>query len=252
MSTVSAAPAVLPPLAPGASLRWSTVRPIVERLKPATILELGCGGGAFGARLAGMTPAYIAAEPDEVSFELARSRIEPAGGTVINGDHTQLPAGARYDLVCAFEVLEHIEDDHAALAGWAPLVKPGGHLMLSTPAGPDRMGSWDEAVGHYRRYSAEQMTRLLTEVGCVDVQVRLYGWPVGYVLEGARNVIATRRERATAEESIEGRTASSGRQLQPKGALVGAAVRLGTAPFALMQRFMPTRGTALVAVARRP
>ncbi|MFG1921041.1 class I SAM-dependent methyltransferase [Cryptosporangium sp. NPDC048952] len=256
MSAQSVADATAPPLAPGANLRWSVVRPTVERLKPATILELGCGGGGFGARLATMTPRYIAAEPDPVSYALASSRITPVGGEVINGDHTQLPAGETYDLVCAFEVLEHIDDDRVALAGWAPLVKPGGNILLSTPAGPERMGAWDEAVGHFRRYSAEQMTELLTEAGFVDVKVRLYGWPLGYILEGARNRIATRRQGKSvsegAEESIEERTASSGRQLQPKGSLAGNVVKLGTAPFIFVQRLAPTRGTALVAVGRRP
>ena len=44
-----------------------------------------------------------------------------AGGAVLHGDHTAVPAGSSYDLVCAFEVLEHIEDDAAALADWVRL-----------------------------------------------------------------------------------------------------------------------------------
>jgi len=47
-----------------------------------------------------------------------------------------------YDMVCAFEVLEHLKRDEAALRDWITLVRPGGHLVLSVPAGPERFGEW--------------------------------------------------------------------------------------------------------------
>jgi SAM-dependent methyltransferase len=225
------------------------VRPQVQRLRPASLLELGCGGGAFGTGLVQLTPAYTAVEPDETSWRLAYERITPLGGTVIHGDHTKAPE-PNYDLVCAFEVLEHIADDEAALADWAPLVRPGGHILLSTPAVPERMGAWDEAVGHFRRYSPEQISVRLRDAGFVDPWVHCYGWPIGYVLEGVRNRVATRRRMGFG--TIEERTGSSGRQLQPRKRITGAAVRAATAPFELLQRAAPTRGIALVALARKP
>jgi SAM-dependent methyltransferase len=237
------------PLAPGARLRWSVVRPQVQRLRPASLLELGCGGGAFGTGLVQMTPSYTAVEPDETSWRLAYERITPLGGTVIHGDHTKAPA-EHYDLVCAFEVLEHLADDETALADWAPLVRSGGHILLSTPAVPSRMGAWDEAVGHFRRYSPEQISARLLAAGFVDPWVRCYGWPIGYVLEGVRNRVATRRQMAFG--TVEERTGSSGRQLQPRKRITGTLVRAATAPFELLQRAVPSRGIALVALARRP
>jgi SAM-dependent methyltransferase len=239
----------VPPLAPGASLRWSVVQPVVARLRPATILEIGCGGGAFGARLAGSGAEYTAVEPDDESWRLASERIDPLGGTVIHGDHTKVPDGARYDLVCAFEVLEHLADDQAALADWAPLVRPGGHMLLSVPAGPERMGAWDEAVGHFRRYSGALISDRLVRAGLVEPQVRYYGWPIGYLLEGVRNRVAVRHGAAG---TVEERTASSGRQMQPTKRLTGAAVRAGTAPFEMLQRLAPNSGIALIATARMP
>ena len=80
-----------PPLAPRAALRWAVVGREVRKLAPATILELGCGQGGFGARLAQLAQ-YTAVEPDETSCSVAYARITPHGGTVINGDHTQAPA----------------------------------------------------------------------------------------------------------------------------------------------------------------
>jgi SAM-dependent methyltransferase len=237
------------PLAPGARLRWSVVSAEVRALRPASILELGCGGGGFATRLVAMTDRYAAVEPDETSWRLAHDRVAPLGGTVLHGDQTA--ATGTYDLVCAFEVLEHLEDDATALKQWLPLVRPGGHLLLSTPAGPSRMGPWDLAVGHYRRYSPADITAKLTAAGGTDVQVRCYGWPIGYVLENVRNRLATRRGLA-ARGSVEERTASSARQMQPSTRLAGALVTAATTPFAVVQRAVPTRGVALIARATRP
>jgi SAM-dependent methyltransferase len=246
-------------------LRWCVVRPIVANLRPGTILELGCGLGAVGVRLARMG-TYTAVEPDVRSWAVANDRIAPLGATVIHGDHTKAdhtkadhtkadhtkaPDAAGYDLVCAFEVLEHLADDAAALAEWLPLVRPGGHLLLSVPADPRRFGPWDELVGHYRRYTAEQLRDRLVEAGATDVRLIHYGWPLGYLLDTVRNRLAGRRAGGAAGTAEE-RTESSGRVLQPRHVIQGGLVQVGVAPFAALQRLRPGTGPGLVAVATRP
>ena len=237
-----------PPLPPRARLRWTVVEPMIRDLRPRSILELGCGLGAFGARLARIG-RYTAAEPDRTSWAAADARITPLGGVVIHGDHTAVPPGDGYDLVCAFEVIEHIADDAAALREWLTLVRPGGHLLLSVPADPHRFGPHDELVGHYRRYTGDGMRRLLTDAGATDVVIRHYAWPLGYLLEVARNR-ASRARLAGAAATADARTGSSGRFLQPRSVVVGALVRAGVAPFGLMQRLRPGHGPGLVALAR--
>jgi len=238
-----------PPLAPRAALRWNVVRRVVGGLRPATILELGCGQGAMGTRLARMA-TYVAAEPDDRSFETAHARITPLGGTVIHGDHNKVPAGTTYDVVCAFEVLEHIADDAAALAAWLPLVRPGGHLVLSVPSEPERFGPWDELVGHYRRYDAPTLTARLAEAGATDIRMIHYGWPLGYLLDTVRDRLAGGK--AAEGETAEERTSGSGRILQPSGTVAGAAIKVAVAPWIGLQRLRPGKGPGLVAVARRP
>ncbi len=239
-----------PPLAPRASLRWSVVKRLVDELNPTDILELGCGLGGFGTRLAqGRT--YTAAEPDDECWQVAHDRITAHGGTVIHGDHNKVPEGKQYGLVCAFEVLEHISDDAAALAEWVPLVKPGGHILLSVPADPTRFGPSDTLAGHFRRYTAEELTARLTEAGCTDVRIIHYGWPLAYILDTVRNQLASRSMHLRGDTEAE-RTAGSGRLFQPRRKLSGAVIKAGVAPFAVIQRAFPSRGPALVAVARRP
>jgi SAM-dependent methyltransferase len=238
-----------PPLAPRARMRWSLVRRIVADLAPTTILELGCGLGGVGVRLATMA-RYTAVEPDDQSWAVAHERITPLGGVVVHGDHNKVPPGS-YDLVCAFEVLEHIADDAAALADWVPLVRPGGHLLLSVPADPTRFGPFDVRVGHYRRYTAEQLRERLADAGAVDIDVKHYGWPLVALLDAVRN----RLSRDSVSEdggSAQERTSTSGRVFQPTKALTGTVIGVGVAPFIVLQRMRPGAGTGLVAIARRP
>jgi SAM-dependent methyltransferase len=234
-------------------MRWAVVQGAIRQLRPASILEIGCGQGAFGARLA-RDYSYLGLEPDAESFTTARARIEMAGGRIRSESWDNVGAET-FDLVCAFEVLEHIEDDRGALAAWSALVRPGGHLMISVPAWPKRYNAWDAMVGHYRRYSPDACEALLTDVGLGDVRTELYGWPLGFATERIRGVIAQRRTRSTANateaKTIEERTAASGRVLQPKHR-IGSVAELATAPFIQIQRLQPAKGTGLVAWGRRP
>jgi SAM-dependent methyltransferase len=243
------------PLTPNAWLRFDVIRRLIPP-DARTVLEVGCGEGAMGVRLA-RGRRYLGMEPDAASSSVARQRFAAAGfGEARQGTDADLAGDERFDLVCAFEVLEHIEDDETALKAWTAHVRPGGHLMLSVPAHRDRFGPSDRMVGHFRRYDPEDMLRLLTEAGFEDIRVVQYGMPLGYVLEAARNAIGKRRLAGSAAgqdsaESVAERTAASGRLFQPRGGLRGSATRWGTAPFRLAQRGFPNVGTGLVVRAGR-
>ena len=75
----AAAPSVPPPLAPRAWLRYDLVDRLVGELRPATVLEIGCGQGSMGARLA-RRGRYLGVEPDAASGAVAEARVAPAGG----------------------------------------------------------------------------------------------------------------------------------------------------------------------------
>ncbi|MGH3273024.1 MAG: class I SAM-dependent methyltransferase, partial [Streptosporangiaceae bacterium] len=112
-SSASGSADAVAPLAPNAWMRYD----LVQRMIPAgvtSVLEVGCGQGAFGARLA-RRYSYLGVEPDPVSFAVARQRVAAAGRGEVRNCRVEDVATAQFDLVCAFEVLEHIEDDKAAL-----------------------------------------------------------------------------------------------------------------------------------------
>jgi SAM-dependent methyltransferase len=242
-------PGDLPPLSFHSWLRWDVVDRLLQPLEIRTVLEVGAGQGGFGTRLAGRY-SYLGLEPDVTSAAVAAGRVADSGGRVLNETTAALPPDSTFDLVCAFEVLEHIEDDQAALADWAGRVRPGGWLLLSVPAHQARMGPMDMIVGHYRRYERQQLVERFAEVGIPEVRVYAYGFPLGYLLETGRNLLAGRITRL---EAIEERSGASGRLLQPSRRL-GTLTRFATLPFRLLQRpFAATDlGTGFVALGRRP
>jgi SAM-dependent methyltransferase len=241
-----------PPLAVRAQLRWHLVKPIVTALAPRTTIEVGVGQGAMGARIASLTSgSYVAFELDEDSYQKASQRIERAGG-VVHATSLEAFDPAPSDLLCAFEVLEHIEEDGRALGEWVGYLVPGGHVLLSVPANPRRFGPMDQHAGHYRRYTAAQLIDLATAAGLVDISAKMYGSPLGYLLEAVRNRIDAKKVANVRDLSTASLTAASGRTFQFdqrswKSVLATAA----TLPFRYLQTICPG-GVGLVLTARKP
>jgi SAM-dependent methyltransferase len=235
------------PLTLNGWLRYDTV----TRMLPAgvaDVLEIGCGLGAFGVRLARRFD-YLGVEPDPAAYAVAARRAAALGNGEIRNIRVEELAAEQFDLVCAFEVLEHIEDDAAAVKDWASRLRPGGHLLLSVPAFQRRFSIGDEMMGHYRRYDPPAMADLLASCGLTDITMRLYGFPLCYLLDGPRDYIR-KRQLGGASASLAERTAASGRFLQPSGRHVGALTQTVTAPFRAVQRGFPNLGTGLVVRAR--
>ena len=227
----------------------------LERPAPRRVLEVGPGRGTIAARLVAAGHDYTGVERSPASRRSTSALLAtiPGRGRVVES-FEDVAWTEQFDLLCAFEVLEHIEDDAGALREWAAWLRPGGNVLLSVPAWPDRFSCTDAEVGHLRRYTPEGIAALAEQAGLADVQVRLYGFPLGYLLERAREVLARRAERgrrATAGPSTVERTERSGAWYQPPRWSNGV-VRWGTAPFRWMQRRVDDRGTGLVLSARAP
>ncbi len=240
----------LPPFTLNAWLRYDLIERTLDELDGVeSILEIGAGRGALAARLA-TRYRYVGVEPDAASCEAAKEALGRLGsGEMVCGDVSALPDGDAFDAVCAFEVLEHIEDDVAALREWRGRLWPGGWLLVSVPLYQRRYAAADRFVGHFRRYDPEPLGELLREAGFTEVRLQTFGFPLGHVLERSRNLLA---RVARPDESREERTGASGRRFQPSGR-TGLATQAVSAPFRILQRpFYDTRlGAGLFAVARR-
>lgn len=94
------------------------------------------------------------------------ARLKQLDGQAVLGDITDLPfASARFDLVVACDVVEHVTDDRRACDELSRVLKPGGRLLVSVPLHAANWTEFDVMVGHARRYDVEEFRALLAEHG---------------------------------------------------------------------------------------
>jgi 2-polyprenyl-3-methyl-5-hydroxy-6-metoxy-1,4-benzoquinol methylase len=141
------------------------------------ILNVGCGSGELSLRLAeaGHRVVGIDLEPRYVELAVRNAATRPeldCAYEVCAIEDYRGPGG--FDAAVATDVLEHIADDRRAFASMARLVRPGGLVLITVPAGPWLFGLHDEMLGHYRRYNTGSLRRLVSEA-CEVAELRYFG-----------------------------------------------------------------------------
>lgn len=130
-----------------------------------TYLEIGCGTGCVLAGVAAAFPAVemSASEPFTEGLAFAQKRVPRA--EFLQLDARAIPFSAEFDLIGAFDVLEHIDDDVKVLRQMHQAVAPGGGILLTVPQHNFLWSRQDVAAGHVRRYQAADLREKLTLAG---------------------------------------------------------------------------------------
>jgi SAM-dependent methyltransferase len=106
----------------------------------------------------------------------ALAKLRGRGAHVVLGEVTSLPfADDAFDLVCALDIIEHVDDDDGALSELSRVAQPGGTLLISTPLHPSRWTSFDDFVGHKRRYEPQHLLAKLTQHHLVVASSAVFG-----------------------------------------------------------------------------
>jgi len=106
----------------------------------------------------------------------ALSALRARGASVMLGLVSSLPfAAASFDLVCTMDIIEHVDDDDAALSEIARVAAPGAVLLLSAPLHPSRWTAFDDFVGHRRRYEPQELIVKLAHHGLSVEHSGAYG-----------------------------------------------------------------------------
>ena len=96
--------------------------------------------------------------------EPALAKLRGRAASVVLDSISALPfADSGFDLVCAFDIVEHVDDDDLALSELSRVCAPGGIFLLSVPLHPSRWTAFDEFVGHRRRYEPATLLAKLGE-----------------------------------------------------------------------------------------
>jgi len=143
--------------------------PLLSRLAAAAPARLEIG--------AGMRPRVpIAGTYFAELSRPAAAALAARGGNATRADIAALPyRDAAFDLVCAFDIVEHVAEDRRALAEIARVLRPGGALILSVPLYMRAWTFFDELVGHCRRYEPADLEQLLAAHGFVLAESAAYG-----------------------------------------------------------------------------
>jgi SAM-dependent methyltransferase len=140
------------------------VEDICRKVKDARphILDVGCGTGANLLLLS----KYGDAEGVDISEEALAFCRERGLEKVKHGAAEELPyEDGTFDLVTAFDVVEHMDDDVAGLREMRRVLRPGGRVLLFVPTFMFLWGVQDEVSNHRRRYRLPELHRALAEAG---------------------------------------------------------------------------------------
>ena len=124
--------------------------------KPISILNIGAAGGASTEWLS-LFGNVVSVETEPFFIEhLKEKQLNVVESSVINMPFTD----DSFDLVCALDVMEHVEDDTAALKEMKRVCRPGGMICITVPALKILWGQHDVVNGHYRRYKKNDLVYL--------------------------------------------------------------------------------------------
>jgi SAM-dependent methyltransferase len=153
-------------------------RHLRNKSSPA-ILEIGCSSGFMLKAIVAAFPSAFIMGADVVRAPLLRLAEELPTVPLLRFDllRCPLPPGV-FDAIVILNVLEHIEEDVAAMKQLNRLLKPGGVVIAEVPAGPKLYDAYDEALMHFRRYSMRELVDKFSRAGFVPLRRSYLGFAV--------------------------------------------------------------------------
>ena len=132
--------------------------------KNAAILDVGT---STGTNLRMLTDAgFTNVTGSDLSDESVRWCAEKGLPPVVKGDACALPFEAgRFDLVLATDIIEHVDDDRAAVVEFLRVLRPDGHVLITVPTFKSLWGLQDLLAHHKRRYRMTQLLEVIRSSG---------------------------------------------------------------------------------------
>jgi len=138
---------------------------LVKGLKPNyRVLELGCGNGNVLKVLDRACPDGFVLGSD-LYIEGLKFASGRTSRPLLQADLLSLPFSIKFDVICLFDVVEHLPEDEKVLEYLHSFLKPGGVLFLTVPAHPALWSYFDDASHHCRRYRIGELEKKLIKAG---------------------------------------------------------------------------------------
>lgn len=135
-----------------------------------SLLEVGCGTGYVLSAIAHAFPAAKLVGSEIFTAGLGFAATRAPGASFVQMDARRIPYSAEFDVVAAFDVVEHIQEDVTVLESLHRAVKPGGGIVLTVPQHAWLWSTADDYACHERRYGAGELQGKLKCAGFAIVR----------------------------------------------------------------------------------
>jgi SAM-dependent methyltransferase len=163
---------------PAYLFRRYLARQLLETVPPGRFLEIGVGSGRFYEELELRGFSGLCLDLNDDLIQEHQQQRNHAESTIVFQSRDFFTLQEQFDLIIAFEVLEHYEADQLCLRKWESLLRHGGTLIFSVPA---HMRQWtrnDTRAGHARRYEKVELMRKLSASHLHLENLWCYGFPI--------------------------------------------------------------------------
>lgn len=189
------------------ALNWDQRVFLRDRPCPGgALLDVGCGAGHFAAAAVRAGYRVTGLDISEAHLDLARRRFgltDLHRGTL--GDLVATSPPRRFDVVAAFQVLEHVADPVRFVADAVRLVAPGGYLAVGVPnwrVWPAFRAPGDAPPNHLTRWSRRSLARVLERAGLEVLQLREHRSAYGWLLRHLRLGLLRRAMQGSAVDAV--------------------------------------------------
>ena len=165
--------------------------------EPRTVLDIGCGTGLNAKLLQQLGAKVTGLESSDVAIAQAKERFPELN--IIKGEFPQVTISDRFRVITLFDVLEHFEDDLAALQGVYSLLEDGGYAIIAVPAFSFLWSEHDELAHHRRRYTKSLLQKRLEESGFSIVRASYFNmlfFPAIFAVRIFQKFLGSRRGHA--------------------------------------------------------
>jgi ubiquinone/menaquinone biosynthesis C-methylase UbiE len=214
------------------------------------VMEIGCGTGSLLKTLESTCRNGFVFGLDLFWEGLAFAQQRTTAGLIQARAETMPFSKSQFNLIGMFDVLEHLENDEVILSSIEQMLKPGGKLLLTVPAHGDLWSSFDMISHHQRRYQTSDLTAKLIKSG-FSIEYLSECMQVLYPLAKLRRKAPILLESLSIEEEIRSRKRTS-QELAIMPVLNEIAFQVLKMELKqIMQRKPITRGTSIIAIARK-
>lgn len=180
--------------------RREIIRRLVHRVLPpgahhGMLVDIGCGTGGNLAAFSGEYLCY-GWDPSEEGIRLARQRYPGLKFSAGSFEEAAASLSPQPDVILAMDVLEHVKEDREFFAKLVKALKPGGHLLITVPAGMELWSPHDVTVGHHRRYTQAELERLWADQPVTATLISYYNARLYPIVRLVRTLTRLRKKTA--------------------------------------------------------